>query len=374
MSVWKQGSEGVKGDGSLIGCSLIESYVVRISYPEEGDIELSIEANHGEMSRSTVSKQAISLVRTLISLVNTLPPLPEDEDLMLSVRMYYFDDKLPSDGDWVPSHFHDARDVPHEAFVGGNPFKMLVGSTETKHHSLSVNVAVQEGMAPAVSTSAETPGGADEPDDDDATFARWVSLIRTHVMATRSASVASITREFGNQIPRNGILRVLEHLCERNVLRKTSKGRGPPQYAVLAMELAPPRSDTPPPEDDELPKKLFSFAVLVAWSHKGDYLTARALSDALGFGRKERELTSSLMSKLVEKEFLSDTPNGNRGREVPDSENLSQAVREAVQWLRSAGYEQEALSVGLELPSPPRKPKRGRSEGVGSNRGKRVCR
>ncbi|KAA0150271.1 hypothetical protein FNF31_06086 [Cafeteria roenbergensis] len=385
------------------GASLLESYIIRVTYSEDSQVHLSVEARSGsKFTRAGASRQAIALVRTLISLVNTLPQLPE-ADLLLSMRLYYYDDLVPHDDKWAPKHFSDARDIMPERFTGESPVKLLAGSAETSFHKMAMSVAFRRDYvtaAPAETSAAETPvpetsargcgvaaadpssaasrgdtgetassrrpaaaapeAAADPAAAREAKFQLWVDRVKAHVLATRTASLATLRQEFGNEIPPLMLSRVLETLVARNVLRRSGKRAGnAAQFRVMALDLptaidgkaaAAASSGSPKAKDDgDMPRMLFSLATLVAWEKRGDFLTQTALAKQIGLGRKERDVSRALIRKLVDRDLLASSTRGNQGREVHDSHKLRLAAQEASQWLQEKRMQGEASKRSLKL-------------------------
>lgn len=396
---------------------MLEAYIVRVSYKDDSDdVRLSVEAKNasagGVVTKKAAGRQAIALVRSLVSLVNTLPTLP-DADILVSMRLYYHDDRVPSGEDWVPRHFEDARDLAPESFSGGAPTKLLAGTTTTRFHQMAMSIALKKDYvdqaAAAAASSADTPmrgsaapatasasspaaaavdlaGGGegvsddvnavDGPEDDASRFKRWVQAVRRFVVHRQSASIPALRDEFGDEIPPVMLRRILEELADRNVLlRPKSKRRGA-GYTVLAVDLpataaaaaasaavaAAPRlvtAETPGdgatvapaalPAGADTPQRLWSLAVLLAWSARGSYLTQASIAQALGLGRKERAITRSLVAKLAERGLIASAPKGSLGREVYDCVGLKRATSESSAWLERSGHAEYARGLGLHL-------------------------
>jgi hypothetical protein len=378
---------------------------------EEDEFQLSVEAKNAsstsKVTRKAAGRQAIALVRSLVSLVNTLPTLP-DADILVSMRLYYHEDRIPSGEDWVPKHFEDARDLAPETFAGGAPTKLLAGTTNTQFHQMAMSIALKKDYVDravaAAASSADTPQRADanasapashktrllaedaaadlaDPssgasasasssaaeaaEDDETRFERWVQAVRSFVVQRQSASIPLLRDHFGHEIPPVMIRRVLEELANRNVLlRPRGKRSG---FTVLAVDLpaaaaeaaavaadatavaAEPATSSSAGSDADMPQRLWSLAVLFAWSVRGQFLTQASMAQALGLGRKERAITRSLVAKLAEKDLIASTPKGSLGREVFDCLALKQATARSSTWLRTNDHSGYATGLGLAL-------------------------
>jgi len=129
--------------------SIIETYVFSFKLPEDGPPSLQLELSGGAISSSiysleTVRNSAVSLVRTLIRVAETMQPLPENR--ILDVHLFYH---THTPEDWQPSSgaFTDSTEEAPIVFTGGAPYKINLGSVASRHHSLSLKVAYRSDMA-----------------------------------------------------------------------------------------------------------------------------------------------------------------------------------------------------------------------------------
>ncbi|EEA04939.1 HORMA domain-containing protein [Cryptosporidium muris RN66] len=129
---------------------LIESYHFYFSYNANGMTDINCERVTNEnkvigssrigneysgYSKEYARQQTIQLLRTLILLTQSLSPLPEIR--YMSMKLWYYEDKVPSD--YEPSHFRPARTSDILSY-GDIPMDTTIGNVETKFHSLSVKV------------------------------------------------------------------------------------------------------------------------------------------------------------------------------------------------------------------------------------------
>lgn len=85
--------------------------------------------------KEDVKQQTVKVLRDLVLLAQSLSPLPESR--YLSMRLMYYDDRLPEE--YEPQYF---RNVPceEELHVEALNVEQQVGALETGHHNLSVDV------------------------------------------------------------------------------------------------------------------------------------------------------------------------------------------------------------------------------------------
>lgn len=126
---------------------LIESYVYKIKSKQ-----LSVEQNGKETfltdcTAQTARVQAIQLMRTLISMTNSLQPLPQDRTIRLKLR---FNASTPAN--WTPQHFK--REEPCDSL---DEFDQIIqlGQVKTTHHAIGVEIHCKELREPTCS-EAET--------------------------------------------------------------------------------------------------------------------------------------------------------------------------------------------------------------------------
>ena len=81
---------------------LHESYVFKISYPREGHAEVFLEKDgKSSITQKTAAKEAVDMMRSLMSLLQSLQQLPADR--IVSLKLFYYDQITPSD--WQPRFF-----------------------------------------------------------------------------------------------------------------------------------------------------------------------------------------------------------------------------------------------------------------------------
>lgn len=148
--------------------SLLESYTFTFTYPKDGNISMGLIANaKGQqpkeftyMTREQIQHAWCQIVRTLITLSHTLPPLPSERHI--GMRIYYYDDVTPED--YNPPGFVNADTVPAFQFVTDSECINIGGALKTKFHSLTLKL---DTAVPNFTSSQQQQQKRASPDDFD---------------------------------------------------------------------------------------------------------------------------------------------------------------------------------------------------------------
>ena len=123
--------------------SLLESYTFKFSYPSENDVSLDVITNNGKekTNLSLVTKDQIqqawcTMIRTLITLSHTLPPLPNERHL--SMKLFYYDDITPEN--YNPPGFKESTDLKEYEFVAESERIDIGNGVSTKYHTVSLRL------------------------------------------------------------------------------------------------------------------------------------------------------------------------------------------------------------------------------------------
>jgi hypothetical protein len=124
--------------------SLLESYTFKFSYPEDGHLAMDFVAQaKGQdpkemtyMTREQIQQAWCTMIRSLITLSHTLPPLPSQRHI--AMRLFYYDEVTPDD--YEPPGFSKASDIRDFEFVTDIETVEVGGSIKTKHHAVSLRL------------------------------------------------------------------------------------------------------------------------------------------------------------------------------------------------------------------------------------------
>jgi len=116
---------------------LEEVYEFNVTYPQrntDGGPLLSISKDQTSIlqvsTKKEIKKATQQMMRTLLTLTQTLKPLPDDR--IITMRLYYYDDVTPID--YQPPLFRDTVDVKLN-FRKEDPVKINVGRVDTPYHT-----------------------------------------------------------------------------------------------------------------------------------------------------------------------------------------------------------------------------------------------
>ncbi|GIQ86828.1 hypothetical protein KIPB_008755, partial [Kipferlia bialata] len=141
---------------------LIESYSFKVSHGPDGDtLGVSLGGESAKVpvpsTRDGVKNATVQLMRRLIAITGTLPPLPDPKCLVL--KLFYTKD---TPCDYEPRHFVASDD--HSALCicsDTHPVTAQIGNVNTAHHSFSLKLtapthAESTAAKPAPDTATET--------------------------------------------------------------------------------------------------------------------------------------------------------------------------------------------------------------------------
>jgi len=119
---------------------IIESYDFNFSYPNDG-VVLDISSKSGkekikneEISKDEVTKSMTRMIRTLISLAQTLDNIPDTR--YITLKLFYYPN-VPKD--YEPTFFR-ASTNEEKAKLDESFLKLKVGSVKTKYHTMNIKI------------------------------------------------------------------------------------------------------------------------------------------------------------------------------------------------------------------------------------------
>lgn len=122
--------------------SLIESYTFKFTYPNDQNINIDFSTSDkkGErlefMNKDQIQQAWCTMIRTLITLSNSLPPLPSER--YIAMKLYYYEDVTPEDYD--PPGFKSSTNSPDFEFITENERIEIGANMKTKYHTVSIRV------------------------------------------------------------------------------------------------------------------------------------------------------------------------------------------------------------------------------------------
>ncbi|KAF0303075.1 HORMA domain-containing protein 1 [Amphibalanus amphitrite] len=122
--------------------TVIESYTFRFTYSSSGGVSMQ-HGSDGDGQPASIPatvtseetyKATVRMLRTIVVLTQTLRPLPDD--VMMSMKLLYFDDVTPPD--YEPPGFRPAE--THQIFFSSEPINVRVGDVCTPHHTVKLRL------------------------------------------------------------------------------------------------------------------------------------------------------------------------------------------------------------------------------------------
>lgn len=116
-----------------------EVYEFNVTYPQRnsGGPLLSITKDQTSIlqvhTKKEIKKATQQMMRTLLTLTQTLKPLPDNR--IITMRLYYYDDVTPVD--YQPPLFRGAVDLRLN-FKKEDPVKINVGNVDTPYHTFAL--------------------------------------------------------------------------------------------------------------------------------------------------------------------------------------------------------------------------------------------
>ncbi|EFC42471.1 meiotic specific asynaptic protein [Naegleria gruberi] len=120
---------------------------VKVTYPdkEEGQLNISRAADSnktnkkigikGTQTKQEITQSMVMMLRTLITLAQTLQPIPETR--YITMKLLYYEDVTPRD--YEPSFFRALREDESRKF-NQDFVKLKIGQVQTQYHSLNIRV------------------------------------------------------------------------------------------------------------------------------------------------------------------------------------------------------------------------------------------
>ncbi|KAJ4462119.1 hypothetical protein PAPYR_1298 [Paratrimastix pyriformis] len=154
--------------GSTGDREIIEQYTFHITYPDDGsdDCRMSLTHDGGTLSFSSkdeIRESTLQLLRSLIIVAESLPPLPPERFYIMQLQ--YYDDRTPAE--YEPTHFAPAQNQP--LAQPGAQTEATIGEVSTTYHRVTMDVHM-----PTLSSNslggeqqAKRPRIQEEKDDDD---------------------------------------------------------------------------------------------------------------------------------------------------------------------------------------------------------------
>jgi hypothetical protein len=201
--------------------TLLESYTFKFAYPSDGQMKMNLVASTKEgetkemtyMSREQIQQAWCTMIRGLITLSHTLPPLPSERHI--AMRLFYYDDITPED--YEPPGFQQSTDAADFEFLADAETIEIGGAVKTKHHTISLRL------------DTAMPNLAAPPDAGDSLSEQAKQVLKScarHEFLTR----LMVAEAIGQTLTSKRVDEVIGELIEKGVL---SEAKGPRGRAII---------------------------------------------------------------------------------------------------------------------------------------------
>jgi hypothetical protein len=197
--------------------TLLESYTFKFSYPADGQLGMDLIATGqgGQskemtyMSREQIQQAWCTMIRGLITLSHTLPPLPTERHI--AMRLFYYDDITPDD--YEPPGFQQATDAPDFEFLADAETIEIGGAVKTKHHTIALRLDT-------AMPNLAGPPDLGEPLSEDAK--KVLKACARHEFLTRAVAAEAI----GQTPTSKKVNEVMDELAGKGILSDAKGSRG----------------------------------------------------------------------------------------------------------------------------------------------------
>ncbi|CAM0149811.1 unnamed protein product [Urochloa decumbens] len=390
---------------------MIEEYAFSFSYPNTSTEEVAMNmsrtgskkgsttftSNASEVTPDQMRSSACKMIRTLVSLMRTLDPMPEERTILM--KLLYYDDVTPED--YEPPFFKGCADNEAINIWNKNPLKMEVGNVNSKHLVLALKVksvldpcddnnvnSGDDGMSvdnesdqdDDFSDTEVRPSEADryvvapndgkckgqntgtisEDDTQDAAHEEELTAQVKQWICSRETGTINVSDVLSNfpDISMEMVEDIMERLLKDGVLSRASKDG----YTV---------NQTVDPKTSHIKKEIITQNVSPTEGTKqnnGDLIYMKALYHALPMdyvtiaklqGKLDGEATQNTVRKLIDKMvqdgYVKNSANRRLGKAVIHSESSNRKLLEVKKVLEGNEGEQMAIDTNAEHAESERK-------------------
>ncbi|CAL5065257.1 unnamed protein product [Urochloa decumbens] len=390
---------------------MIEEYAFSFSYPNTSTEEVAMNmsrtgskkgsttftSNASEVTPDQMRSSACKMIRTLVSLMRTLDPMPEERTILM--KLLYYDDVTPED--YEPPFFKGCADNEAINIWNKNPLKMEVGNVNSKHLVLALKVksvldpcddnnvnSGDDGMSVDNDTDQDDdfsytevrPSEADryvvapndgkckgqntgtisEDDTQDAAHEEELTAQVKQWICSRETGSINVSDVLSNfpDISMEMVEDIMERLLKDGVLSRASKDGYPvnqtvdPKTSDIKKEIitqnVSPTEGTKQNNGDLIYMKALYHALPM------DYVTIAKLQGKLD-GEATQNTVRKLIDKMVQDGYVKNSANRRLGKAVIHSESSNRKLLDVKRVLESNEGEQMAIDTKAEHSESERK-------------------
>ncbi|KAL6601234.1 hypothetical protein ACP70R_044454 [Stipagrostis hirtigluma subsp. patula] len=380
---------------------MIEEYSFSFSYPNTNSEEVAMnmsrtgskkssttfKSNAAEVTPDLMRSSACKMIRTLVSLMRTLDPMPEERTILM--KLLYYDDVTPED--YEPPFFKCCADNEAINIWNKNPLKMEVGNVNSKHLVLALKVksvldpcddnnanSGDDGMSldnesdqnDDFSDTEVRPSEADryvvapndgnckgqgtisEDDTQDAAHEEEVTAQVREWICSRDVGTINVSDVLSNfpDISMELVEDILERLLKDGVLSRAGKDGytvnkpadpKTPHIKTEVVQTVSPAEGTKTSSGDLMYMKALYHALPM------DYVSVAKLQGKLD-GEANQNTVRKLIDKMVHDGYVKNSTNRRLGKAVIHSEATNKKLLEIKRILEGNGGKQMAVDTNAD--------------------------
>ncbi|XP_008670312.1 meiosis-specific protein PAIR2 isoform X1 [Zea mays] len=390
---------------------MIEEYAFSFSYPNTSTEEVAMNmsrtgskkgsttftSNASEVTPDQMRSSACKMIRTLVSLMRTLDPMPEERTILM--KLLYYDDVTPED--YEPPFFKCCADNEAISIWNKNPLKMEVGNVNSKHLVLALKVKSvldpcdddnvnSEGDGMTVDNESDhdddfsdtevhppkadhyiiAPNEGKDKDQDTGTISEDDTQDTAHEeeltsqvkewICSRDSGTINVSDVLSNfpDISMELVEDIMDRLLKDGILSRASKDgytvnqKADPKTPHIKKEAimpdVSPTNVTKHNNGDLLYMKALYHALPM------DYVTIAKLQGKLD-GEASQNTVRKLIDKMVQDGYVKNSANRRLGKAVIHSESTNKRLLEIKKILEVNEGEKMAIDTNTEHPEPEHK-------------------
>ncbi|KAG0544374.1 hypothetical protein BDA96_02G269800 [Sorghum bicolor] len=383
---------------------MIEEYAFSFSYPNTSTEEVAMNmsrtgskkgsttftSNASEVTPDQMRSSACKMIRTLVSLMRTLDPMPEERTILM--KLLYYDDVTPED--YEPPFFKCCADNEAMNIWNKNPLKMEVGNVNSKHLVLALKVksvldpcddenvnSGDDGMtvdnesdhdddfsdtevhpskadhyiiAPNNGKSkGQGTGTISEDDTQDAAHEEELTSQVKDWICSRDNGAINVSDVLSNfpDIATELVEDIMERLLKDGILSRASKDgytvnqKADPKTVHIKKEAI--MTDVPPIEVTKHNNGDLLYMKALYHALPMDYVTIAKLQGKLD-GEASQNIVRKLIDKMVQDGYVKNSANRRLGKAVIHSESTNRRLLEIKKILQANKGEQMAIDTNTE--------------------------
>ncbi|KAG2375185.1 hypothetical protein C9374_010189 [Naegleria lovaniensis] len=358
---------GVCSDPSNEMESMIESYEFKITYPDREGAQVNVSRVENNQTnkkvgikcgqtKQEITQSMIMMLRTLITLAQTLQPIPETR--YITMKLLYYEDITPAD--YEPAFFRALREEESKQF-NKDFVKLKIGQVETQYHSLNIRVrTMSENFECDAEGKNETTSNEESHNvasfpleknhDSTPTASQWTVRVQEQKKADQVMSVSKseqarddnesdATQLSQEELASNNADEEMKKLSKeiervglfsfttKDVKTMFSKISALRNEDIIAFIEKKRKDAVKEMEDQER-----SYVKALAFVLSEEYITVSALSSEVGISTY---LATKLLTRMEKENYVKAASNKRKGKKVIPHEGKLKEVMEMLSYINN---------------------------------------